>query len=105
MKCPSCGKRFEVEHKGETLEKSELNTETVSKITPLSRGGRRNPFFEQDREAIAHADYIDVQPVIGGLAVGKEEVRTEVDTYLESYTCKNCGYQWTEKRVKEKRLG
>jgi hypothetical protein len=88
--------RFRVKHTGEKLEKSETLTRTVTEFrSPGKRGGWRY-------ETGDNIDYI------GGPVPEVEQrrqIRIEEDTYEESYMCKNCGHQWTEPRVMEKRLG
>jgi hypothetical protein len=94
-KCPSCGRRFEVKHTGEELEKHDVGEETLHIAIPLRpRGSLR---YE------APGDRINIRPA-GSIGYGERKVTTEVDTYNETYTCKNCGNQWTEKHVKSKRM-
>ncbi len=111
-KCPNCGRRFEVKHVGEKLEKSERQTETVETSRALSSPGA--PYVGRDygdeSQEIRDADSIDVQPGVGGtgfggIVRGKEDVAIEEDTYLESYKCSHCGHEWTEEVVKDKSLG
>ncbi len=95
-RCPSCGKRFGVKHTGEKLEKSETWTKTVNEFrSPAKRGGWRY-------ETRDNIDYIGGPiPVVEQ----RRQIRIEENTYEESYACKNCGHQWAETRVKEKRIG
>ena len=111
-KCPSCGRRFEVKHTGETLEKTEIKTETITRADALSRptDPLSNPGYVTERESLSRSDHIDIAPggaggTVGGVAVGTEEVEVEEKTFLEAYKCSHCGYSWTEERVKDKELG
>ncbi len=95
-KCPNCGRRFEVEHTGEKLEKTEVKTENITVFEPLQKPG-----------AIVGANVQTIEVIPGPGAVAKETrvVATEEDTFQESFTCKHCGYSWTQKKVREKELG
>jgi transcription elongation factor Elf1 len=96
-KCPSCGKRFEVKHTGEELEKSDVKSEEVSVNLSL------NTPFQWSHEA--QTDEIEVEPgALGPIAHGKRTIETGEDTYTETYRCEHCGHQWTEQRVKERRV-
>lgn len=86
-KCPKCGKRFEVKHVGETVErKQELVPETKSYLTP---------------SGMASAYPIPTP----GASTFKVEEAIEEDTFTETYTCAHCGNVWTEMSEKTKDLG
>lgn len=93
-RCPSCGKYFEVRHTGERLEGSDVGEEEVGEYASLDRIGT------DDSESVT--DEIDMEPGVGPVSVGERRVDEEVDTYDETYTCKHCGYRWTEKVVRTK---
>jgi predicted RNA-binding Zn-ribbon protein involved in translation (DUF1610 family) len=91
-KCPNCGKRFDVEHTGETVEsKKELVPEEVVVIPPTIVAGAT---------PIAVANTLANNP-----PTIRRETLVQEDEYTESYTCKHCGHVWTETHEKVKDLG
>ncbi|MDA4122863.1 MAG: hypothetical protein OK456_06770 [Thaumarchaeota archaeon] len=113
-KCPSCGRRFEVKHIGEKLEKTEDRTETIQTaealsdpVSPPADWTPQSETYSSRRSDIANADTIEVEPgqANASFAMGKEDIVIREDTYQETYRCSHCGYQWTEEHVKDKTLG
>ena len=90
-KCPNCGKRFEVEHTVETVEKKEELLPEERTVFPVA--------------GIASAYPIPVAEPPGLTTKVKEEEIVEDDIYTETYKCKHCGHVWTEQREKIKHLG
>jgi transposase-like protein len=91
-KCPKCGKRFEVEHTGENVEKKQEFVSEVVTVAP--------PTIIAGSLPSAAASTLTNNP-----PVRKQEVAIEEeDKYTESYKCKHCGYAWTEthEKVKDK---
>jgi DNA-directed RNA polymerase subunit RPC12/RpoP len=91
-KCPNCGKRFEVEHTGESVEKK---TEVVTEerlITPPSMivANSMTPLLNTP---ISNPPTVKVAELI------------EEDEYTEAYKCKHCGHVWTEKHEEVEDLG
>jgi len=89
-KCPNCGKRFEVEHTGESVEKK---TEVVTEEKPIS------PASLMALASQPPDNPVELPPV----ARVAEEV--EEDDYTETYRCKHCGHVWTEKHALVRDLG
>jgi predicted RNA-binding Zn-ribbon protein involved in translation (DUF1610 family) len=86
-RCPSCGKHFEVRHTAETLDDSQAGTITKTSATRARYSG------------------FGVMDPYTNVTVETTEVPVEHDTYEEAYTCKHCGYSWTEKKKVTRRLG
>ncbi len=87
-KCPKCGKRFEVRHTSETVEKKQ--TLIPEEKTYLEPAG-------------VAAAYPIPQPPIRAEAEVEEDI--EEDTYTETYRCVRCGNTWTETREKVRDIG
>jgi DNA-directed RNA polymerase subunit RPC12/RpoP len=88
-KCPSCGRRFEVERTGESVDKK---TDVVTEEKPLSPPSLIPPVSLPD---------IPVEPP--PTVVVAEEI--EEDDYTETYKCKHCGHVWTEEHAIVEDLG
>ena len=88
-KCPSCGKRFEVEHTGETVEKK---TDVVTEEKAVSAPSLMPSISLPD---------VPVEPA--PMVMVAEQV--EEDDYTETYKCKRCGHVWTEKHAVVEDLG
>jgi uncharacterized Zn finger protein len=91
-KCPNCGKRFEVEHTGESVERK---TEVVTEEKLIS-----NPSMMAPNPMTPLLD----TPYSNPPAVMVDELLEE-DEYTESYKCKHCGHVWTEKHEEVEDLG
>jgi len=91
-KCPNCGKRFEVERTGESVEKAEELVPVEQAVIPQTIVNGAAP--------IAVANTVANQP-----PVVKNRTLVEEDQYTDSYKCKHCGYVWTEMHEKIKDLG
>ncbi|MDA4137353.1 MAG: hypothetical protein OK449_10205 [Thaumarchaeota archaeon] len=91
-KCPNCGKRFEVEHTGESVErKTEVVTEEKLISTPSMMAP--NPMTPVLDTPYSNPPTVMVDELI------------EEDEYTESYKCKHCGHVWTEKHEEVADLG
>lgn len=91
-RCPSCGKRFEVEHTGESVEKkSEIVTE--EKLISPSTLMAENPMTPLLNTPESVPPSVMVAELI------------EEDEYTETYKCKHCGHVWTEKHEEVEDLG
>jgi transposase-like protein len=90
-KCPSCGKRFEVKHTGETVEKK---TEVVTEERTVSAPS----------VMAANSLTLPLNPSVNPQTVRVAE-SIEEDDYTEAYKCKHCGYSWTEKHEEVEDLG
>jgi DNA-directed RNA polymerase subunit RPC12/RpoP len=88
-KCPNCGKRFEVEHTGESVVK---RTGVVTEEKPVSSASLTTLASPPD-------DPVELPPTV----MVAEEI--EEDDYTETYKCKHCGHVWTEKHAIVKDLG
>jgi rubredoxin len=96
MKCPACGKRFDVVRKSESVEKKigTATTQESSFSSPMAEGvvdGGVYPVSEAEK--ISNSPTVDVK------------VPIEEDIYTETYTCKHCGHIWTETHEKDKVIG
>jgi transposase-like protein len=82
-KCPSCGKRFEVEHTGESVDKKmeTVTEEKMASTTSLMAANSGVPLP-------------DAPARIPPTTTVTETI--EEDVYTESYRCKHCGHVWTE---------
>lgn len=90
-KCPSCGKRFEVEHTGESVKKK-MDVVTEEKtVLPASA-------------MAANSLTLPLNPSMSPATVRVAE-SIEEDEYTEAYKCKHCGYAWTEKHEEVEDLG
>ncbi len=81
MKCPSCGKHFDVERTGDRVEKEIVMEDKSRELMTEKIGPVYSPSVTDDID-----ETVD------------EQVPVEVKTYKETYTCKHCGYTWTEER-------
>ena len=90
-KCPSCGKRFEVEHTGESVEKK---VDIVDEEKIVSSGSVTG----------SYANGIPTGPA-PNLPTAMVAESIEEDDYTETYKCKHCGYVWTEKHAVVADLG
>jgi transposase-like protein len=91
-KCPNCGKRFEVEHTGESVErKKEVVTEEKLISSPSMMVS--NPMTPMLDTPMSNPPTVMVTELI------------EEDEYTESYKCKHCGHVWTEKHEEVEDLG
>jgi predicted RNA-binding Zn-ribbon protein involved in translation (DUF1610 family) len=89
-KCPNCGKRFEVRHVAEKVEKKqEVIPEQKTLLMPSGIG----------------VAYPLPPPTESSVPKINVEEAMEEDDYAETYTCTHCGYQWTETSEKTKDLG
>lgn len=88
-KCPMCGKRFEVEHTGESVEKK---TDVVTEEKPVPTPSLMAPVSLPD---------IPVKPP--PTVTVAEQI--EEDDYTETYKCRHCGHVWTEERSVVEDLG
>ena len=81
MKCPSCGRRFDVKLLGKSLMDDERESETVSKsmLVPGARGMN-----------VSTETPIQVTSV----------VTSQRKAYELSYECRSCGHKWSEKIIK-----
>jgi DNA-directed RNA polymerase subunit RPC12/RpoP len=90
-KCPNCGKRFEVEHTGESVERKSEVVMEEKVISPAS--------------LLASPQ----SPMLGPSVQSPPPVRVaesiEEDEYTETYKCKHCGHVWTEKHDEVEDLG
>ncbi|MDA4137305.1 MAG: hypothetical protein OK449_09965 [Thaumarchaeota archaeon] len=95
-KCPSCGKRYEVTHTSEFVEKKVGmgSAEESSFSSPMSEG-----VVEGGVYPITEAEKVSNSPIV------EVEVPVEQDTYTETYTCKHCGHVWSEIHEKDKVVG
>ena len=91
-KCPNCGKRFEVEH---TVESVEKKTDVVTEEKLIS-----NPSMMAANPMTPLLD----TPLSNPPTVMVTE-RIEEDVYTETYKCKHCGHVWTEKHEEVEDLG
>ena len=91
-KCPKCGKRFDVEHTTESVEKKKelvpeqtvsLPETMIAGVTPITVTNAPS----SQRRMFQH------------------ETLREEDDYMESYVCKRCGYTWTEMFEKTRDVG
>lgn len=82
-RCPKCGKSFHVRHTEETVRKTGDVVPEEKVVLPVAEGA------------------VPVYP----MPTIKVEQAIEEDHYTETYTCSNCGYQWTEEHDKVKDLG
>jgi len=87
-KCPNCGKRFEVERTGKSVEKKTEVVEEEKTISPPS----------------VVASYSRISPMQEAPHV-MVDVLIEEDEYTETYKCKHCGHVWTEKHEVVEDLG
>ena len=90
MKCPSCGKHFEVHRTGEEIEREHEVIEVEKPQMPMS------PMVS---ERVANETVVEVS---SSLPADEEVVAAEKITYTETYTCRHCGHTWTEQRTKFK---
>jgi transposase-like protein len=91
-RCPKCGKRFELEHTGEKVEKKQEFVPEVVTVAPQTIVAGALPS--------AAASTLTNSPPVREREIAIEER----DEYTESYKCKHCGYTWTEthEKVKDK---
>ena len=82
-RCPKCGNRFEVKETRKELEDVEVHTEESSKSTPIYAGA--------------------IRAATGASRVSKETFSVYMAHYRHTYTCKQCGHEWSETEVKETR--
>jgi DNA-directed RNA polymerase subunit RPC12/RpoP len=95
MKCPSCGKRFEVRRTGEELMSSE-------KEVILVQRPQGSMVQEMPRTAFSAGPLPDAE--ISPPPEIEEEV-AEKDIIEDRYTCKHCGHTWVETREVFKEKG
>jgi transposase-like protein len=91
MKCPSCGKHFEVERTGEQVE---IKDEVIM----------------EDKKQALEASMIDtvyvpsvMETVVESTPSEQMPVAIEKKILTENYKCKHCGYTWNEGKEKTKR--
>ncbi len=88
-KCPMCGKRFEIEHTGERVEK---RTDVVVEEKPVPTPS-----------LMARATLPDIPAKPPPTVMVAEEIG-EYD-YTETYRCRHCDHVWTEKHSVVEDLG
>lgn len=93
-KCPKCGKRFEVERTGETMQKKTDLAQEDGEVIP--------PTIVAGGIPIAAASTLSNNPPV----IRHETVIKEEEEFTETYECKHCGHIWTEthEKVKEKEV-
>lgn len=91
-KCPNCGKRFEVERTGKSVEKKTELVEEEKTISPQAVVASYSR-FPIGTPPMNEAPHVMVDELI------------EEDEYTETYKCKHCGHVWTEKHEVVKDLG
>jgi uncharacterized Zn finger protein len=95
MKCPSCGKRFEVRRTGEEVLSSEKEVIFVQR--PQTSMSQEMPRSSFSAGALPDAEMSPSMEV-------DEEV-AEKDIIEDRYTCKHCGHTWVETREVFKEKG
>ncbi len=89
MKCPSCGKHFDVERTSNKVESKEV-TVSVNKAQEIAR---------DDLGAMNAPGDLPIE----GLAEPEDEITgAEEVTQTQTFRCKHCGYTWTESHSKLK---
>jgi len=89
-----CGRRFEVEHTGESVEKK---TDVVMEEKVIS------PPSIMATNSLTPLPLPN--PPAANLPVVMVPELIEEDDYTETYKCKHCGHVWTEKREVVEDLG
>ena len=88
MKCPKCGKHFDVERTSDVVEtKGEVVTE--DKAAELEKDNIGPVYIPSSVDAIEES-------------AESEEVPVTRMTHRETFTCKHCGYSWTESHTRVK---
>lgn len=90
-KCPNCGKRFELERIGETVERKEEVVPSEKTLMPVASIAASYPMPVADPSAMTKRIKID------------EVVEDEVHT--RTMTCKHCGHTWKERFEEVKHVG
>jgi len=90
MKCPKCGKHFDVERTSEQVETKE-EVVTVNKAQELMKENI-GPVYVPS--AIDELDELSDSE--------EEHMVAEKVIHEETFRCKHCGYTWTESREKFK---
>ncbi len=93
MKCPQCGKRFEVERTADKVETKEVPVAVNNNAQELVRDDLGPDLLPRD---------LPIEG-LGEMADSDEEtvVAKEV-THNETFRCRHCGYTWSENRSKLK---
>jgi transposase-like protein len=95
MKCPSCGKRFEVRRTGEELMSSEKEVIFVERTqSSMAQEMPRSSFSAGPLPDDGMSPPSDIE----------EEV-AEKDVIEDRYTCKHCGHTWVETKEVFKEKG
>jgi transposase-like protein len=90
MKCPKCGKHFDVERTADRVE----TKEEVVKVDTAQ---------EHMRENIGPVYIPSVMDQADESSGSEQESRVaETVTHNETFRCKHCGYTWKESRAKRK---
>jgi hypothetical protein len=95
MKCPSCGKRFEVRRTGEELMSSEK--EVIFVEHPQSSMSQEMPRSSFSAGPLPDAEMTSPPDT--------EEEVAEKDVIQDKYTCKHCGHTWVQTREVFKEKG
>jgi len=91
MKCPSCGKHFEVERTGEQVEKKD-EVIMIEKRQELESSMIGQVYVPSIMDDVVESNPSEQVPV-----------SVEKKIFTENYKCNHCGYTWNEEKVKTKR--
>ncbi len=91
MKCPKCGKHFDVERTSDQVETKE-EVVKVNKAQELVRGNIGSVYVPSEMDRIDESSDSEEE----------DTVVTEKVIHNETFRCKHCGYTWTESREKLK---